>query len=197
MRGAADRLREFNEGTLIEQYASLAGTERNCAGGPTPWRSWMTCEEPLFFRSGVRHGYVLEVPAVGMSDADPLVRLGRFNHEAAAIDPAKGVVYETEDRPDSLFYRFVPAAYGDLKSPGKLQALRLVDWPEGVATRRPHLLRESICLHVHEPHSLISSQRFFDGHSGVIRPHSVNSTVVSMRKLDDAERRSASNTSSV
>jgi uncharacterized protein len=95
----------------------------------------LTCEEPLFFRSGVRHGYVFEVPAVGMSDADPLVRLGRFNHEAAAIDPATGVVYETEDRPDSLFYRFVPAAYGDLKSPGKLQALRLVDWPEGVATR--------------------------------------------------------------
>ena len=134
VRGGTTNLVVDNEGTLIEQYGSLAGTERNCAGGPTPWGSWLTCEETTAIRNGVRHGYVFEVPATGLSDADPLVHLGRFNHEAAAIDPESGIVYHTEDRGDSLFYRFVPAAYGDLKSPGKLQALRLIDWSGSVHT---------------------------------------------------------------
>ena len=126
------------DGNLTEQYGSLAGTDRNCSGGPTPWFSWLTCEEPLVIGDGdgVRHGYVFEVPAVGVSDAEPRVYLGRFNHEAVAVDPWTGIVYETEDRADSLFYRFVPAAYGDLSSPGKLQALQLLEWPNGVHTGR-------------------------------------------------------------
>ncbi|HTU58396.1 MAG TPA: alkaline phosphatase PhoX, partial [Polyangiales bacterium] len=130
--GGTTNLVVNNEGTLIEQYGSLAGTERNCAGGPTPWGSWLTCEETTNIHNGVRHGYVFEVPATGKGDAVPRVGLGRFSHEAAAVDPATGIVYLTEDRGDSLFYRFVPAAYGDLTSPGKLQALRLVDF-EGSA----------------------------------------------------------------
>lgn len=134
VRGGTTNLVVDNEGFLIEQYGSLAGTERNCAGGPTPWGSWLTCEETTNIRNGVRHGYVFDVPATRKSDAVPLVRLGRFSHEAAAVDPATGIVYETEDRGDSLFYRFVPAAYGDLKSPGKLQALRLADSTGSVHT---------------------------------------------------------------
>lgn len=134
VRGGTTNLMVDNEGNLIEQYGSLAGTERNCAGGPTPWASWLTCEETISIRNGVRHGYVFDVPATGVSDADPLVGLGRFNHEAAAVDPDTSIVYLTEDRGDSLFYRFLPAAYGDLKSPGKLQALRLVDWAGSVHT---------------------------------------------------------------
>ena len=121
-------------GNLIEQYGSLAGTDRNCAGGRTPWRSWLSCEEPLLLRDGVRHGYVFEVPATGLSDAQPLVHLGRFNHEAVAVDPVTSIVYQTEDRSDGLFYRFVPSEYGELRAPGKLQALRLLDWPTGVHT---------------------------------------------------------------
>src|SRR5690606_3026919 len=85
-------------------------------------------------RDGMPHGYVFDVPAFGMGDPTPLVGLGRFSHEAAAVDPRTGYVYLTEDRGDSVLYRFRPASYGDLKSPGQLEALRLVDWAGGVNT---------------------------------------------------------------
>lgn len=134
VRGGTTNLVVDNAGALIEQYGSLAGTERNCAGGPTPWGSWLSCEETTNIRAGVRHGYVFEVPATAKGDAVPLKGLGRFSHEAAAVDPATGIVYLTEDRGDSLLYRFVPAAYGDLRSPGQLQALRLVDFEGSVNT---------------------------------------------------------------
>lgn len=126
-------------GKLVEQYASLAGTERNCSGGPTPWGSWLTCEETVATRNGVRHGYVFEVPAGGFGDPMPLEQLGRFNHEAAAIDRKTGAVYMTEDRADSVFYRFRPERRDDLRGPGVLEALRLADWPTGVHTGKSFL----------------------------------------------------------
>lgn len=146
LRGGTTNVVVDNQGRLIEQWGSLAGTERNCAGGLTPWGTWLTCEETTAICSGVRHGYTFEVDPTGYGDAEPLVGLGRFNHEAAAVDPETGIVYETEDRGDSLLYRFVPAAYGDLRSPGKLQALRLRDWPTGVNTRTGFLGKLNVAL---------------------------------------------------
>ncbi len=118
------------------QYLSLGGTYRNCAGGPTPWGSWVTCEETVVRAGqvgglvGKDHGYCFEVPAsekVGLVEAIPLKDMGRFNHEAIAVDPKTKIVYLTEDRWDGLFYRFIPNVPGELAKGGKLQALAIRD----------------------------------------------------------------------
>jgi hypothetical protein len=128
------------QGRLLEHYASVAGTNNNCAGGPTPWGSWVTCEENTSVppQNGVtqRHGYNFEVVASrrGLSEPVPLVAMGRFNHEAIAVDPLTGWVYQTEDRGDSCFYRFKPNQYGDLRSGGVLEALVLRAAPADTRT---------------------------------------------------------------
>lgn len=119
------------------QYRSLAGTIRNCAGGITPWGSWLTCEEDMSRADGRinrDHGWVFEVPANAETQVQPvpLTAMGRFNHEAACVDPATGIVYLTEDRDNSLLYRFIPTRAGQLAAGGTLQALVL----DGVADTR-------------------------------------------------------------
>jgi uncharacterized protein len=122
---------------ISKQFVSLAGTRTNCAGGPTPWGSWITCEETFSTTSSdgttVKHGYVFEVAAdanSGIVTPIPLTAMGRFSHEAIAVDPNTGYIYETEDRGDGCFYRFVPnrkiTAPGQLaQTEGNLYALKI------------------------------------------------------------------------
>ncbi|HUF46953.1 MAG TPA: alkaline phosphatase PhoX [Vicinamibacterales bacterium] len=116
-------------------FASLSGTMVNCAGGPTPWGSWVTCEETT---TGVAtgyarpHGYCFEVPADADEPVDPipLKAMGRFVHEAIAVDPATGIVYLTEDRNSSGLYRFIPARPGQLAEGGRLEMLAVGGHPQ-------------------------------------------------------------------
>lgn len=121
------------EQRLESHSLSLAGTIRNCAGGPTPWGSWITCEETNQRKEGSLerdHGYNFEVPAsdgIALARPIPLTAMGRFNHEAIAVHAASGIIYQTEDRGDSLFYRFIPNEKGRPAAGGRLQALALAD----------------------------------------------------------------------
>jgi hypothetical protein len=143
-RGGTTTLIVGQNRELIRDFASLAGTYRNCAGGPTPWGSWISCEEntstPADNKPGAAtnvsklHGYNFEVPSTATEPVDPipLVAMGRFNHEAVAVDPRTGIVYQTEDRGDSLFYRFIPDFPGKLQAGGVLEALKIKDMPQAI-----------------------------------------------------------------
>ncbi len=126
-------------GKLAEEYVSLSGSAVNCAGGETPWHTWLTCEETEK-RAGEDgytkdHGFIFEIdPFDRARNADPvpLTAMGRYPHEAIAVDPQSGRVYETEDsfdHPFGLFYRFSPAkpmgGYGSLRAGGLLEAMRV------------------------------------------------------------------------
>ncbi len=126
---------DMQTGQVEAQHLSLVGTIRNCAGGTTPWGSWLSCEEDVTRAGsgvGKDHGWIFEVPTAlrGVADPVPLTAMGRFNHEAAAVDPTTGIVYLTEDRDDGLFYRFLPNARGRLSAGGRLQALAIDGLPD-------------------------------------------------------------------
>ena len=128
--GTTTLVYDTREQRLERHFLSLGGTIRNCAGGPTPWGSWITCEETLQRPDGDierDHGYNFEVPAsadIRLTQAIPLKEMGRFNHEAVAVDPKSGIVYQTEDIGDGLLYRYVPRQPGRLAAGGRLQALK-------------------------------------------------------------------------
>lgn len=118
----------------VSSWATLGGTIRNCAGGPTPWNSWISSEETV---NGThtssaytkQHGYNFDVPANGATNPVALTDMGCFNHEAVAVDPVTGIIYETEDSTPSGFYRFIPNVPGRPAMGGRLQMMKLVVAP--------------------------------------------------------------------
>ncbi len=140
--GATTLVFDTRSERLVESRVSLSGTLNNCAGGVTPWGTWLSCEEapvtPELMHLGIEsrqnlwkhenarksHGFVFEVHPEGESNPRPIVDMGQFYHEAAAVEPESGIVYMTEDRaPFAGFYRYLPRLPGKLDAGGKLQML--------------------------------------------------------------------------
>ena len=120
---------DTHKGEFVAGGDSLSGTLRNCAGGPTPWGTWATSEETTEFTT-MPHGYVFEVPADGLGDPAPIRTMGRFSHEAVALDPVTGYIYETEDAGNSSgFYRFIPDTPGQPADGARLLMLKVVGRP--------------------------------------------------------------------
>lgn len=135
---------------MVRDFVSLSGTLINCSGGPTPWGSWISCEETTLgptvrtSTTGIKtggflrpHGYCFEVAASANSAVSPvpLTAMGRFVHETVAIDKKSGFIYLTEDYSPGGFYRFIPNRNKRLAEGGTLQMLSIQGKP-GFDTRR-------------------------------------------------------------
>lgn len=159
--GGAGALRFDSTGQLIDAYSILQNTSRNCAGGPTPWQTWLSCEE-------IDKGLVWECDPLGKKQAQPKKALGLFKHEAVAVDSKNWQLYLTEDEPDGCLYRYTAnsynaAGYPDLDD-GYLEVAEIINGRLGKL--RWHLLPDPLASNT-ATRKQIKSSSHFDGGEGI------------------------------
>ena len=167
--GGVGAIRFNSKAEIVDSYSicsgwkdSDLGTTTNCAGGRTPWNTWLTCEEWW-------KGFTFECDPYGKKTAEKIQSLGMFTHEAAAVDPKTSTIYQTEDTSSSGFYRFVPEkkinAFGELaKVKGKFQVMEIenddkVKWNDVIDP----LFKKGHQLMKRKPNKEIKYKRFSHG----------------------------------
>ncbi|MBY0401959.1 PhoX family protein [Myxococcota bacterium] len=185
-RGGVGAIRFDAQARIVDAYSILVGTTRNCAGGRTPWKTWLSCEEHP-------RGQVFECdPLRRGSQGVPRPALGVFQHEAVAVDPVRRRLYLTEDEPDGLLYRFTPERWPRLDR-GRLEVARVADGDERTARSVTWLrVPDPLAMKVATRHQVPEATRFRGGEGIDYQPGGSAGSDAARRVGLDAERRAKS-----